>query len=53
MAANKKINRFIPEEQYVLRVRDPELAERIRSTLRKDEGEVAKSKLEIIFTSTF
>jgi hypothetical protein len=51
MSAAKKGQRYIGEEQYVLRVRDPELANRIRSTLR-EEGEAAKSKLEIIFQGT-
>lgn len=51
MAANKKQNKFVAEEPYVLRVRDPELAQKIRSTLQ-NEGESAQRKLEIIFDGT-
>ena len=48
MDSGKRLNKYAPEEQYVLRVRDQELAERIRSSLR-DEGKASKSSLEIIF----
>lgn len=36
------------EEQFVLRVRDQELAERIREILRSGK-EVQKEKIEVIF----
>jgi hypothetical protein len=52
MAANKKQNRFVAEEPYILRIRDPELAQRIRSTLQ-NEGEAEKSKLEVIFDGMY
>ena len=52
MAANKKTIGYIGEEPYILRVRDPELANEIRSTLR-DEKKIAESGLEIIFTGKY
>lgn len=51
MATNKKHNRFVAEEPYILRIRDPELAQQIRTTLQ-NEGEAAQRKLEIIFDGT-
>jgi hypothetical protein len=47
MATNKKHNRFVAEEPYILRIRDPDLAQEIRTTLQNEEA--AKRKLEIIF----
>lgn len=52
MESGKRINKYVPEEQYVLRVRDQQLADRIRSTLR-DEGKAANSSLEVIFDGEY
>ncbi len=40
---------FRTEEQYILRVKDPSLADRLRQALR-GEGDAAGSKLELIFS---
>lgn len=50
MLSNKLVGDWKSEEQYVLRVRDPALAERIRNVLREDAEE--HKKLDIRFTST-
>jgi hypothetical protein len=52
MATKGNKNRFVAEEPYILRVRDPELAQQIRSTLQ-NEGEAGKRKLEIIFDGMY
>jgi hypothetical protein len=52
MATNRKHNKFVAEEPYILRIRDPELAQQIRSTLQ-NEGEAANRKLEIIFDGMY